>query len=236
MKIKFLLAALLLPLIAGCQFSCIVRDPKSEVQLLDRLAAGVVIVSTDTGFGSGTTIYSTHEYSLVITNYHVIEGAKGVWVKHGGLKVVATVETYDADKDLALLMTEFTGLPAIKIAGNEPLEHERIYVIGNPLGKEDTVADGILSSKNSHPYDVVNNLWQVTSFVIYGSSGGGVFNHEGELVAIPAMVQLYPTPIYLATPGDEPMEAPLKAMVPISQIGYAIPLSSIKEFLRFYKL
>jgi S1-C subfamily serine protease len=233
MKAGVILAGTIFLLLTSCCHSNL--SQREETKLLNRVTAAVVIVETDIGMGSGTTVASTRDYSLVLTNFHVVVGAKGVWIKHGDETNPASVEAFDADKDLALLMTGPTGLPALPIAKKEPLEFERIYIVGNPLGMEDTVADGMLTSKYAHPYGMPKTLWRLMGFVVYGSSGGAVVNRNGELIAVPEIVRIYPAPVFMETPDSPPSELPLKSIVPITQVGYAVPLGDIKEFLKVYK-
>jgi S1-C subfamily serine protease len=207
---------------------------RDDSRLIAHLTDAVVVVETDVGMGSGTVLFSDKTHTLILTNYHVIDGGKSVWIQYNQVKQVASIEASNEDKDLALLQCGATGLPAAPIAKQVTM-YERVYVIGNHLGMEDTVADGILTSLRSHPYGLERELFRLTGFFIYGVSGGAVFNLKGELIAVPEILRIYPTPVVSVTKNGI-TETPYQAITPITQVGYAVPLADIKEFLKPYKL
>ncbi|MBU4288556.1 MAG: S1C family serine protease, partial [Proteobacteria bacterium] len=61
---------------------------------------------------------------------------------------------------------------------------ERVVVIGNPKGLENTVADGLVSAIRE-----VNGtkMLQISAPITHGSSGGAMFNSRGEVVGITSL-------------------------------------------------
>jgi len=87
----------------------------------------------------------------------------------------------DPDKDLCLLKaTGLTAKPArlgqaVKLKVGEP-----VYAVGSPQGLELSLSGGIVSQLRGGPPPLI----QTTVAISQGSSGGGLFNAEGELVGI----------------------------------------------------
>lgn len=56
---------------------------------------------------------------------------------------------------------------------------EDVFAIGNPKGLEHTLSKGIVSS-----YRENNTMIQTTTEITHGSSGGPLFNMQGEVIGI----------------------------------------------------
>jgi tetratricopeptide (TPR) repeat protein len=124
----------------------------------------------------------------VMTNMHVIKGAHRVEIHtlegKGRTYPVAGALAVDEEADLALLRVD---LPAershpLTITTTLPDEGERIFVIGNPLRLEGSVADGIVSAIREVPD--LGRIIQVTAPVSHGNSGSPLFNMHGEVIGI----------------------------------------------------
>ena len=145
-----------------------------------------VVVETDgaKSQGSGVAIDGAKGYFL--TNWHVIKGIREGWVRVQGaewMPIVAIVAK-DEHKDLALVKADLGGQTLHQarlgtVAGVKP--GDPVVVIGNPLGEEFSVTDGIISQiRNQDGYKVV----QTTAPISPGNSGGPLFNEQGEVVGI----------------------------------------------------
>ncbi len=210
----------LLPLIAiVLLLSCnSIAPPAFPVDVYQRVSASAVIVTTRTGSGSGTVIMRRPGHSLILTAQHVVE-TEGrlvevlvpyVTPELGAGKSHARVLLVDRDHDLALLRSEAAlGAPALPVAAHEPDLYETVFMVAAPMGLAGTAAPGVLSAKLERDG---STLWQLTGLTFFGSSGGTVANARSELVGIP---------IVIATWNG----------FPISQIGFAVPLGSIRTFL-----
>jgi len=98
------------------------------------------------GSGTGFLVSSN---GLLVTNHHVIAGAKQIIAKaeNGGLFPVLRVVASDPGNDLALLQLEAKDLPYLTLAPAGSAEAgTRIAVIGSPLGLEGTLSEGIVSA------------------------------------------------------------------------------------------
>ncbi|MEB3702006.1 Do/DeqQ family serine endopeptidase [Candidatus Bealeia paramacronuclearis] len=133
---------------------------------------------------------------LVVTNYHVIEGADEVTViLNDNTKLPATVVGRDHRTDIALLKVETkTKLPFVNWGDSEKLRTgDWIIAIGNPFGLGGTVTAGIVStikrdiSASQNPgvnLDYVQGYIQTDASINVGNSGGPMFNMQGQVVGI----------------------------------------------------
>jgi Flp pilus assembly protein TadD len=124
----------------------------------------------------------------VLTNLHVIEGAHHVEIRtfdgKGKTYAVAGLASVDEDGDLAVLSVEMPTERAsvVEMSATIPEEGERIFVIGNPLRLEGSVADGIVSAVREVPS--LGRIVQITAPISHGNSGSPVFNMKGQVVGI----------------------------------------------------
>ncbi len=125
------------------------------------------ITGTKRGEGSGFFI----SRGKIITNAHVVDGAYSAEV-HSSLNLYEqiTINKRDDEVDLALLTVEDVGEPTIALADSIDLRPgQRVLAIGNPLGLERTVSDGLISAVRGIPGDI--QLIQISAPISLGSSG-----------------------------------------------------------------
>jgi tetratricopeptide (TPR) repeat protein len=124
----------------------------------------------------------------VVTNLHVIRGAKRCEVKtldgKGKVFPVAGTLAIDEEGDLALLSVDMPRERprATEIAEALPDEGESIFVIGNPLKLDGSVTDGIVSAVREVPN--VGKIIQITAPISHGNSGSPVFNLKGQVIGV----------------------------------------------------
>ncbi len=119
----------------------------------------------------------------IVTNYHVISKSVNFVVKAGReILEVNGLISIDKDNDLVILKAKAENLSIVKL-GNIYKTNigEKIYVISSPEGFENTITEGIVSGIR----EVNNNMiFQISAPVSKGSSGGPVFNKNGEVIGI----------------------------------------------------
>jgi serine protease Do len=138
--------------------------------------------------GSGFLISAD---GLILTNAHVVEGAKEVTVKlsdHREFK--AKVLGADHSSDIAVLKIEGHDLPSVRLGDSDQLGvGDYVLAIGEPFGLEETATAGIVSAKGrSLPGDGYVPFIQTDAAVNPGNSGGPLFDANGEVVGINAQI------------------------------------------------
>jgi serine protease Do len=129
------------------------------------------------GQGSGVVVGS----GIVITNCHVVADAWQISVKVGDKVLPGVVVVADKQLDLCSLRVSGLSAPSVSLGAGEVRVGQRVYAIGSPQGLELTLSEGIVSSLR----DTTNGaIIQTTAPVSPGSSGGGLFSANGQLVGI----------------------------------------------------
>jgi serine protease Do len=131
---------------------------------------------------------------LILTNAHVVDGAKEVTVKlsdHREFK--AKVLGADRSSDIAVLKIDAHDLPSVRLGNSDQLRvGDYVLAIGEPFGLEETATAGIVSAKGrSLPGDGYVPFIQTDAAVNPGNSGGPLFDDTGAVVGINA--QIYTT-------------------------------------------
>ncbi len=140
------------------------------------------------GQGSGFIIGTD---GLILTNAHVVQGAKEVNVKLADRREFqARVLGSDRQSDVAVLKIEATGLPTVPLGDPRQLRvGEWVLAIGSPFGFENSVTAGVVSAKGrSLPDDSAVPFIQTDAAVNPGNSGGPLFNTRGEVVGINSQI------------------------------------------------
>jgi serine protease Do len=141
--------------------------------------------------GSGFIVSSD---GLILTNAHVVDGAKEVTVKlidHREFK--AKVLGVDKTSDIAVLKIEAHALPTVRLGNSDKLGvGDYVLAIGAPFGLEETATAGIVSATGrSLPGDGAVPFIQTDAAVNPGNSGGPLFDSSGAVVGINS--QIYTT-------------------------------------------
>lgn len=168
-----------------------------------------LLVEAPDGWGSGIVVTRTNSYGnpriFVWTAAHVIGCEPYELVTHkifrsegskaGKATFIARVLKVSPDLDIALLWVDAPpglGITGAEFAGVAPLRvGTPIFHVSNFLAPlfDGSVSTGIISQLDAHP-DYPTEIWhwalldQTDCTVIPGSSGGGIFTHDGRVVGI----------------------------------------------------
>lgn len=182
--------------------------------------------STSTASGSGIII---SEDGYIVTNNHVVDTsssssysyynvseAKSVKVKLYDDDTVydAKIVGKDAKTDLAVLKIDAQNLKPAEFANSNEIQiGEFVMAVGNPLGLENSITDGIISAIDrevSSSDGTVYTCIQTNAAINSGNSGGALVNSEGKVIGINT----------LKLSGSD-----------IEGIGFAIPINSTLDII-----
>lgn len=158
----------------------------SATELYDRCAKSTVQINTDVNLGSGFFL----EESIIVTNYHVIQGASTIEVVTYDDKTykVKTILGYDKNKDIALLSVSCT-YPFLPVNTHGLNIGEPVYTIGSPLGFTGTMSNGMITYDQRYIDDTY--YIQTNAAFSSGNSGGPLINSYGEVIGINTLSYLY---------------------------------------------
>jgi serine protease Do len=165
----------------------------------------------ENSLGSGVIV--TNE-GHIITNNHVVDQVDEIEVQlSDGRTRKARLVGADAQVDLAVLKIDDHGVKPLKLADSDSVQvGDFVLAIGNPFGFEETVTDGIISSKGRpNRADVFGDLLQTNAAINPGNSGGPLINLRGEVIGIN-------TAIISRSGGSQ-------------GIGFAIPSNNVRSAL-----
>ena len=152
------------------------RNPNDEALVQNSLGSGVIV--TNEGH--------------IITNNHVVTDRQGnqvdqieVQLSDGRTKKARLVGA-DEQVDLAVLKIDDPGVKPLKLADSDTVQAgDFVLAIGNPFGFDETVTDGIISSKmRPNRTDAFGDLLQTNAAINPGNSGGPLINLRGEVIGI----------------------------------------------------
>jgi len=142
------------------------------------------------GEGSGAVL---DKAGHVLTNFHVIEGAREVRVTlFDGKTYDARLVGGDPDTDVAVIMIDAPAeslYPVSFGSSSNLLVGQRVFAIGNPFGLERTLATGVISSLNRslpgrHGGRSLRSIIQIDAAINPGSSGGPLLDHSARMIGM----------------------------------------------------
>jgi serine protease Do len=178
------------------------KNPQGGEDDVQRIQAG----------GSGVIISADGE---ILTNFHVVDGLRGgevsLQVKTAdGKTYPAKVVQKDKELDIALIKIEATHLPFASLGDSDAMKvGEWVVAIGNPLGLEHTVTQGIISAKGRKLGGAgLESFLQTDAAINRGNSGGPLLNLRGEVIGINTAIN----------PEGQ-------------NLGFAVPINMVKRIL-----
>jgi serine protease Do len=151
-------------------------------EVIEDVVESVATIRTDVSQGTGFFIA---ESGYLISNYHVVEGANaaGVFTYDGETHRVSLIG-YNDDMDLAVLKINMS-YPVLELGDSDDISiGEKVVAIGNPLGLQFSVSEGIVSALN-RPGSTGQEVYIQTDAALNpGNSGGPLINKEGVAIGI----------------------------------------------------
>lgn len=187
------------------------QNQAATTQQDPRFDSVVVILNPKGSLGTGFYVAP----DLILTNYHVVEGAQFVEMKlRNGLETFGKIVKSDVRLDLALVRVQARGNPVQFHAGAIPLG-ATVEAIGHPKGLEFSITRGVVSAlrKQPSPFGVGGKevlFVQTDTPINPGNSGGPLFLNN-QVVAV----------------NDNKFSAK-----GIEGIGFAVHYTEVQDFLR----
>lgn len=185
-----ILTVLLLAIVGWLLATHSTASEPEEIVLTPKMAAEQVLYlevydHLDNSIATGSGFLVDDSMKLA-TNYHVIAGGHHIEVYDSENHCLAEIThalAYDETADIALLeMTEIVDVLPLPLADSSQVRQgDKIYAIGYPLGLNNTLSDGIVSSVFVE--EGVDTL-QITAPVSSGSSGGALLNEDCGVIGI----------------------------------------------------
>jgi putative serine protease PepD len=191
-------------------------------KVIDDVLPSVVEIRTSTGLGSGV-VYDNRGY--IVTNAHVVGTDQQFQVLASGSAGsldAKLVGTYPPNDLAVIQVAGGSDLPAATFGNSSDVRVGAIVLaMGNPLGLEATVTNGIVSATGrtvtepvsaESPGATLPDAIQTSAAINPGNSGGALVDMGGNVIGIPTLAAVQPQ-VSAAAPG----------------IGFAIPSNQVKR-------
>jgi S1-C subfamily serine protease len=207
----------------------ITEHERTTIAVFDRVSPSVVQVadaSDDNDSDNEETTVKTGTGFVwdaaghVVTNYHVVQGAKVLTVKFASgdirkASIVGVAPTYD----LAVIHVDGSGSlpPPIAIGSSKGLKvGQEAFAIGSPFGLDQTLTSGIVSGLKRHiptsrGHEITHAI-QTDAAINPGNSGGPLLDSEGRLIGVS-------TAIYSLSGGN----AGIGLAIPVDAVSRVVP-------------
>jgi S1-C subfamily serine protease len=204
------LLAAAVPVLAGAIAGCGAESPAPtaspqpgaagalQQQFLDvvrQVSPQVVQIQTARGLGSGVVYDRDGD---IVTNAHVAGSARQFLVTlSGGTRERATLVGTDPGNDIAVIrLSRSTPDPATFGESAGVHSGDIVFAMGNPLGLQSSVTQGIVSSINRSVGEgngvTLANVIQTSAEINPGNSGGALVDLSGSVIGIPTLAALDP--------------------------------------------
>jgi len=166
----------------------------------DREHRNTDLLSRGLTSGSGILLASD---GWIVTNAHVVQGGRRIRVQLNHEGVLSTGQNRarralfdaklvvaDRDTDLALLKIDATDLPTLELSDSSDLKQgQLVLAFGSPLGLDNSVSMGIVSSVARQPDPDSPTIYVQTDAAINpGNSGGPLVDTRGRVVGINTLI------------------------------------------------
>lgn len=152
--------------------------------IIETVIPSVVSIGTDVSQGSGFLI---SKEGYIVTNYHVLEGARYAKVLRyeSNEWILAEPIGYDPVLDIAVIKISGSNLDYLEFDNSDDIKvGEKTIALGNPLGLSFSVTEGIVSALNRAGPNDLKAYIQIDTPLNPGNSGGPLINKQGKVIGI----------------------------------------------------
>src|SRR5687767_7204930 len=173
----------------------------------------------------------------VVTNRHVIDNAYKAEIHSftGAIYPVKGVVAIDAEADIALLRVDVPVAQArpLSLDRTSPQEGESVFVIGNPLGLEGSVTNGIVSAVRDIP--TFGRIIQITAPISSGSSGSPVVNMQGQVIGIATLQITGGQSVNFAIPSERISQLQSTSMTSLADLVASTGRNKRAKAVQFFR-
>lgn len=150
--------------------------------IIDNVIKGVVTIRTDVGQGTGFLITND---GYLVTNAHVLVGGRTIKTfTYNQESTTAEFVGYNRELDIALLKIKGT-YEKLELDDSSNIQlGEKVIAIGNPLGLQFSVSQGIVSAIHRPGPNGIEAYIQTDAALNPGNSGGPLINKNGKVIGI----------------------------------------------------
>ena len=189
-------------------------DEKNITNLYKKINPAIVCVDSQlsNGISCGTGCI-IDKSGIILTSAHVVDSGENVLITmfNGQNYEAKVLKRFGENQDFVLLkISTNLKLKTVKLGNSEKIKvGQKVLAIGNPFGFNGTLTQGIISR-----IDYAKNRIQTDAAINPGSSGGPLLNNKGEIIGINQAI--YNPDNNISNIG----------------IGFAIPVNTVKEYLK----
>ena len=177
------------------------------------------------------------EADRIVTNRHVLDGAyrAEVHTSTGAVFPVRGVLAVDAEGDIALLKIDVPAnqIKPLPLDKTSPQEGESVVVIGNPLGLEGSVTNGIVSAVRDIP--TFGRIIQITAPISSGSSGSPVVNMQGQVIGIATLQITGGQSVNFAIPSERISQLQVASMTSLADLVASTGRNKRAKAVQFFR-
>jgi S1-C subfamily serine protease len=206
----------------------VATDEQNNIEIYRAVSPGVVNITSKGyrrnmfgvyptgGSGSGAII---DEQGHILTNFHVVQGARELEVQVESDKYPARLIGTDPDNDLAIIKINAPrgNLTLVKLGSSQGLQvGQKVLAIGNPFGLQRTLTTGVISGlerpiQSPRTGRTIEGAIQTDASINPGNSGGPLLNARGEMIGINTQI---------ISPNEGSVG-----------IGFAVPVDTAKKII-----
>jgi tetratricopeptide (TPR) repeat protein len=208
-------------------------------ELVRRIKPSAVAIETFDSHGEKLSRGSGFfvEPDRIVTNRHVLEGAyrADVHSSTGSVFPVKGILAVDAEGDLALLKIDLPNpqIRPLSLDKTSPQEGESVVVIGNPLGLEGSVTNGIVSAVRDIP--TFGRIIQITAAISAGSSGSPVVNMQGQVIGIATLQITGGQSVNFAIPSERISQLQVANMTSLADLVASTGRNKRAKAVQFFR-
>jgi tetratricopeptide (TPR) repeat protein len=163
-----------------------VTDLTRLVKSIQPAVATVVVYDVDSNVANIGTGFFIDKTGILVTNHHVLLGKFGAEIRtaDGSTYPIKTVVAEDQATDLIKVRVDIPPEKVhwLPVSAEPPLVAQQVVVVGSPMGLEQSVSNGIVSSVREIPG--LGTFYQMSAPISPGSSGSPVVNLQGKVVGV----------------------------------------------------